>query len=236
MPEIANIPQHVAIIMDGNGRWAQERGKPRTAGHRAGAETVQACAEACGDLGVRFLTLYAFSSENWKRPKSEIDALMGLLERFLKSQTKKMIKNNIRLEAIGRLTNLPEHCQAVLRESIEKTAHNDGLTLILALNYGGREEIVDAVRSVVSDVQNGALELADLDPEEFGKHLYTKAYPDPDLLIRTSGEMRLSNFLLWQVSYAEIVITTKFWPEFGKDDFFHAIEEYSHRQRRFGGI
>ena len=236
MSKIANIPQHVAIIMDGNGRWAQERGKPRTAGHRAGADTVQACAEACGDLGVRYLTLYAFSSENWKRPQSEIDALMSLLEQFLKSQTKKMLNNNIKLQAIGRLNQLPDRCQSVLRESIKKTAHNDGLILILALNYGGREEIIDAVQHVVAEVNAGTLDPKNINPEAFGRHLYTSAYPDPDLLIRTSGEMRLSNFLLWQMSYAEIVISPKFWPEFRKEDFFEAVKEYSHRQRRFGGI
>ena len=235
-PEIANVPRHVAIIMDGNGRWAQERGKPRTEGHRAGAQTVRACTEACGDLGIKYLTLYAFSSENWKRPKSEISALMTLLERFLKSQTKEMLKNNVRLQAIGRLTDLPDRCQKALHESIEATAQNDGLTIILALNYGGREEIIDGIRSVLHHVQDGLLDIAMLDTQVFSKHLYTRYYPDPDLLIRTSGEMRISNFLLWQISYAEIVISEKFWPDFTREEFFKAIEEYSRRQRRFGGI
>jgi len=235
-PEIANVPKHIAIIMDGNGRWANEQGKPRTEGHRAGAKTVREVAEACGELGVAYLTLYAFSSENWKRPKSEIQALMTLLERFLKSQTKEMHKNNIRLQAIGRLTDLPDKCQRALHESIEQTSQNDGLTLILALNYGAREEIIDGVRSVLRHVQDGLLDPAMLDPQIFSKHLYTRYYPDPDLLIRTSGEMRISNFLLWQISYSEIVISDKFWPEFGKDDFFKAVQEYSRRQRRFGGL
>ena len=235
-PEIANVPQHVAIIMDGNGRWAKEQGKPRTEGHRAGAETVRACAAACGDLGIRYLTLYAFSSENWKRPPSEIKALMALLERFLKTQTKEMEKRNIRLQAIGRLTDLPPHCQDALHDSIQRTASNDGLNLILALNYGGREEIIDGVRSVLRHVKEGLLDEAMLDPEIFSKHLYTRYYPDPDLLIRTSGELRISNFLLWQISYAEIVISKKFWPEFKREDFFAAVEEYSKRQRRFGGL
>ena len=235
-PKIANVPEHVAIIMDGNGRWAQERGKPRTEGHRAGAETVRACAEACGQLGVRYLTLYAFSSENWRRPKGEVTDLMSLLDHFLKSQTEEMLKHNIRLQAIGRLTDLPETCQRSLHQSMEATAHNDGLNLILALNYGGREEIIDGVRSVLRHVQTGLLDEAMLDPQIFSKHLYTRYYPDPDLLIRTSGEMRISNFLLWQISYAEIVISEKFWPAFTREDFFAAIEEYSRRQRRFGGI
>ncbi|MFT4641838.1 MAG: undecaprenyl diphosphate synthase [Verrucomicrobiales bacterium] len=235
-PEITNVPRHVAIIMDGNGRWAQERGKPRTEGHQAGAQTVRACTEACGDLGIEFLTLYAFSSENWKRPKTEIAALMTLLERFLKSQTKEMLKSNVSLQAIGRLTDLPDRCQKALHDSIEATAHNDGLTLILALNYGGREEIIDGIRSVLHHVQDGLLDIAMLDPQIFSKHLYTRYYPDPDLLIRTSGEMRISNFLLWQISYAEIVISEKFWPDFSREEFFKAVEEYSRRQRRFGGI
>ncbi len=235
-PELANVPRHVAIIMDGNGRWARERGKPRTDGHRAGAETVRACAEACGDLGIRYLTLYAFSSENWKRPASEIKALMNLLERFLKTQTKEMETNNIRLHAIGRLSNLPKASQEALHEAIKRTAGNDGLNLILALNYGGREEIIDGVKSVLRHVREGLLDEAMLDPEIFSKHLYTRYYPDPDLLIRTSGEMRLSNFLLWQISYAEIVISSKFWPDFKREDFFAAVEEYSRRQRRFGGL
>ncbi len=235
-PKIAKIPQHVAVIMDGNGRWAQSKGKPRTAGHREGAQTVRTVTEACGDLGIDYLTLYAFSSENWKRPKSEITALMTLLERFLKSRTSEMQTNNIRLQAIGRLSDLPKRCQKALHESIQATKDNDGLTLILALNYGGREEILDGIRSVIRHVQEGLLDVAMLDPEVFGKHLYTRYYPDPDLLIRTSGEMRISNFLLWQISYAEIVITDKLWPEFTREDFFAAIEEYARRQRRFGGV
>lgn len=235
-PAITNIPRHVAIIMDGNGRWAQERGRPRTEGHQAGAESVQACAECCGELGIEFLTLYAFSAENWKRPKNEVSALMSLLERFLKTQTGKLLEHNIRLQAIGSLSNLPKRCQAVLHETIAATAENSGLTLILALSYGGREEIIDGIKSVIRHVQEGHLDVAMLDPDIFSKHLYTRYYPDPDLLIRTSGEMRVSNFLLWQISYAEIVISDKFWPDFKKEDFYEAVREYSRRQRRFGGI
>lgn len=235
-PRSPKIPRHVAIIMDGNGRWAQAKGRPRTEGHRAGADTVRRCTESCVDLGIEFLTLYAFSSENWRRPKMEISALMTLLERFLRQKTAEMMEQNIRLQAIGRLHDLPPRCVKALHESIEATSQNSGLTLILALSYGGREEIIDGVKSIVNHVQQGRLDLAMLNPEVFSKHLYTRYYPDPDLVIRTSGEMRLSNFLLWQISYAEIVITEKLWPDFSKEDFRAAVAEYSRRQRRFGGV
>ena len=231
-----SIPTHVAVIMDGNGRWAKERGLPRTHGHREGAESVRKCVEACGDLGVQYLTLYAFSSENWKRPKREVSALMTLLKRFLKERTKEMMERNVRLQAIGRLNDLPEDCLKTLHDSIEKTSQNSGITLILALSYGGREEIIDGIKSIVRHVKEGHIDPAMIDPDLFSKHLYTRYYPDPDLLIRTSGEMRISNFLLWQISYTEMVITEKLWPDFGKDDFVSAIEEYSRRNRRFGGI
>jgi len=230
------VPKHIAIIMDGNGRWAKERGLPRSEGHRAGAESVRSVVEGCNILGVEFLTLYAFSSENWKRPKNEVDALMRLLERFLKDKTEEMKDRNVRLQAIGRLNDLPPHCQRQLHKAIETTAHNTGLTLILALSYGGREEIIDGIKSVLRHVQEGHMDIGMLDPDLFSKHLYTRYYPDPDLMIRTSGEMRLSNFLLWQLSYAEIVITGKFWPDFRKEDLHAAVEEYARRQRRFGGL
>lgn len=230
------IPKHIAIIMDGNGRWAKERGLPRTEGHRAGAESVRDIVEACNVLGVEFLTLYAFSSENWRRPQKEIDALMRLLERFLKDKIKEIKKQNVRLQAIGRLNDLPEACQRQLHKGIEETASNTGLTLVLALSYGGREEIIDGIKSLYRHIQDGHVDIGMLDPDLFSKHLYTRYYPDPDLMIRTSGEMRLSNFLLWQLSYSEIVVTKKFWPEFRKDDLHAAIEEYAKRQRRFGGV
>lgn len=230
------LPRHIAIIMDGNGRWAKERGLPRSEGHRAGAESVRSIVETCNVIGVEFLTLYAFSSENWKRPKKEIDSLMKLLDRFLKKETKAIKKQNVRLQAIGRLNDLPDFCQATLHKSIEDTAQNTGLTLVLALSYGGREEIIDGVKSLIRHVGDGHVDVGMIDPDLFSKHLYTRYYPDPDLLIRTSGEMRLSNFLLWQLSYSEIVITRKFWPEFREADLHAAIEEYSKRQRRFGGI
>ena len=230
------VPRHIAVIMDGNGRWAEERGLPRREGHRAGADSVRACVEACGDLGVEFLTLYAFSSENWKRPKTEVDALMRLLEAFLKEKTGEMKERNVRLQAIGRLDLLPKRCRDRLHRAIEETSENSGLTLVLALSYGSREEIVDGVRSVVRAVKEGHIDEAMIDTELFGKHLYTRYYPDPDLLIRTSGEMRLSNFLLWQVSYAEIYITKTLWPDFRSDDLKEAVGEYSRRNRRYGGL
>jgi undecaprenyl diphosphate synthase len=230
------IPRHIAIIMDGNGRWAEERGLPRREGHRAGADSVRACVEACGDLGVEYLTLYAFSSENWKRPKTEVDALMRLLEAFLKQKTKEMRQRNVRLQAIGRLDLLPERCQKQLHRAIEDTSENSGLTLVLALSYGSREEIVDGVKSVVRAVREGHIDEAMITPDLFGKHLYTRYYPDPDLLIRTSGEMRVSNFLLWQISYAEMYITKTLWPDFRHADLKEAVDEYARRNRRYGGL
>jgi undecaprenyl diphosphate synthase len=222
--------------MDGNGRWAAERGLPRTEGHRAGADAVQRAVENCAALQVEFLTLYAFSSENWKRPAAEVEALMALLEYFLRHKLEQMLKENVRFQAIGRITQLPESCQHALHEAIEKTAQNTGLTLILALNYGGREEIIDGVKSIVRHVQEGHLDPAMITTDTFDKHLYTRYYPDPDLLIRTSGEMRVSNFLLWQISYAEMWVTKKMWPDFSSEDLIEAISDYSRRQRRFGGL
>ena len=230
------IPRHVAIIMDGNGRWARERGLPRTEGHRAGAETVRRVTEACTEVGVEFLTLYAFSAENWKRPAREVAALMKLLEQFLRKKTPEMIEQNIRLQAIGRLNDLPKSCQDQLHRSIEATAQNSGLTLILALSYGGREEILDGVKSLLESIERGHLDKGMIDTEVFSKHLYTRYYPDPDLLIRTSGELRLSNFLLWQLSYTELWITPTLWPDFGREHFLQAVRDYGQRQRRFGGL
>jgi len=230
------IPRHVAVIMDGNGRWAKERGLPRIKGHEKGADAVRACVEGCGDLRIEFLTLYAFSAENWQRPKTEVMALMKLLERFLQEKTPELIEKNVRLQAIGRLTALPEACQVQLHKSIEQTAQNNGLTLILALSYGGREEIVDGIKSLFREIELGHIDPAMIDGEMFSKHLYTRYYPDPDLLIRTSGEMRISNFLLWQLSYTEMYITPKLWPDFGKEDLFAAVEEFGRRQRRYGAV
>jgi len=229
-------PRHVAIIMDGNGRWAHERGLSRSEGHRAGAESVRRVVEGCNELGIEYLTLYAFSSENWKRPKTEIAALMKLLERFLKEKTPEMLERNVKLQAIGRINDLPESCIKELHKAIETTASNTGLTLVLALSYGGREEIIDGIKSIVRNVQEGLLDPAMIDPDVFGKHLYTRYYPDPDLLIRTSGEMRVSNFMLWQISYTEMIVTKKYWPEFDKNDLITAVDGYARRDRRYGGL
>lgn len=234
-PEKA-IPQHIAIIMDGNGRWAKARNLPRRDGHRAGADSVEECLKACGDLGVQYLTLYAFSSENWKRPAAEVTALMGLLAHFLKEKTPSLMKNNIRLQVIGQLERLPKRNQRQLHESIAKTAANDGLTLIVALSYGSREEIVEAARKLMEEAQAGTLQPSELTNDIFATHLYTAGTPDPDLLIRTSGECRVSNFLLWQISYAEMVITPTFWPDFRREHLESAIADYQQRQRRFGGL
>ncbi|TLD68804.1 isoprenyl transferase [Phragmitibacter flavus] len=235
-PKALTIPKHIAIIMDGNGRWAKERGLARTEGHRRGAESVREAVKCCGELGVEYLTLYAFSTENWKRPKSEVDSLMKMLERFLREKTKEMLEKNVRLQAIGRLHDLPESCQRQLHKSIEATANNTGLTLIFALSYGAREEIVDGIKSLLDSIEKGHLDKGMIDTDMFSKHLYTRYYPDPDLLIRTSGEMRLSNFLLWQLSYTEIHITPVLWPDFRESQFTAAIEDFSRRQRRFGGV
>lgn len=229
-------PRHVAIIMDGNGRWAKERGLPRIKGHEKGADAVRACVEGCGDLRIEYLTLYAFSAENWQRPKTEVFALMNLLERFLKEKTPELVEKNVRLQAIGRLTDLPEACQKQLHKSIEQTSNNHGLTLILALSYGGRLEIIDGIKSLFHEIELGHIDPAMIDVEMFSKHLYTRYYPDPDLLIRTSGEMRISNFLLWQLSYTEMYVTPKLWPDFGKEDLFEAVHEFGRRQRRYGGV
>jgi len=233
---LPSIPRHIAIIMDGNGRWAKQRGLPRIKGHEKGSDAVREVVRAAGKLGVQYLTVYAFSTENWSRPKTEVSALMRLLERFLAEKTPEMIENNIRLQAIGRLTDLPAKCQKALHEAIAATAHCDGITFILALSYSGRVEILDGIRSLFRDVQAGHLDSAMLDETVFSQHLYTRYYPDPDLLIRSSGEMRVSNFLLWQISYAEIWVTEKLWPDFTALELIEAIEAYGQRHRRFGGI
>ena len=234
--QYSRVPRHIAIIMDGNGRWARERELPRIKGHEEGAKAVRECVEGCGELKVEFLTLYAFSAENWQRPKGEVSALMRLLERFLKEKTAELVEKNVRLQAIGRLTDLPRPCQKQLHRAIEATAHNNGLTLILALSYGGRLEIIDGIKSLLRAIEQGHIDPAMIDVAMFSKHLYTRYYPDPDLLIRTSGEMRLSNFLLWQLSYTEMYITPKLWPDFKKEDLFEAVKEFGRRQRRYGGV
>jgi undecaprenyl diphosphate synthase len=230
------LPAHVAIIMDGNGRWAKARGLPRIEGHRVGAESARVIIRAAGEAGIKYLTLYAFSVENWNRPKDEVDKLMKYLVHYLKTETPELNKNNVRLEVIGQIYRLPETVQEHLRKSIHILEKNNGLTLVMALSYGSRPEIIDAVRSIAAKVKQGRLDPAEIDESLFAQHLYTKSIPDPDLLIRTSGEMRISNFLLWQISYAELVVTSTLWPDFRKPQFFEALEEYTRRHRRFGGL
>lgn len=236
MSESSSIPRHIAIIMDGNGRWAKERGLPRRDGHRAGAESVRECVEACKQLGVEYLTLYAFSSENWNRPPAEVSALMTLLERFLDQKVEEMMKQNVRLQAIGHLEHLPEKTRKKLQQAIDRTVDNDSLNLILALSYGSREEITEAARAMARDAAAGKLDPVSITKETFAERLDTAGIPDPDLLVRTSGELRISNFLLWQISYAEIVIFKKFWPDFHQSDLLEAVEEYARRHRRFGAL
>ncbi len=230
------VPRHVALIMDGNGRWAKQRGLPRVKGHEQGANTVEQCLLGCQELQIPYLTLYAFSAENWKRPKPEVDALMGMLEHYLREKSEEMMEKNVRLKTIGHTEELPKSCRLLLEQLIEQTADNTGLTLCFALSYGSRREIVDATRSIAEAVAKGELALEKIDEAVFSKHLYTRDLPDPDLLIRTSGEMRVSNFLLWQISYAELVVTPTLWPDFKVANFLEAIEEYRQRKRRFGGI
>ncbi|MEZ0294901.1 MAG: isoprenyl transferase [Candidatus Methylacidiphilales bacterium] len=236
VPALAVVPQHVAIIMDGNGRWAKGRGMMRVAGHRSGVEAVRSCVRAAGEFGVKYLTLYAFSVENWRRPRAEIAALMLLLEQFLREELEELMSNNVRLQAIGRLSDLPKSVRDRLDASIEATSGNTGLTLILALSYSGRVEIIEAVRSIAAEVRSGRLNPEAIDDTVLESHLYTSPYPDPDLLIRTSGEMRLSNFLLWQLSYTEIHVTATLWPDFRRDQFVHALQDFASRQRRYGRV
>jgi undecaprenyl diphosphate synthase len=232
----ANLPRHVAMIMDGNGRWAKQRGLPRVEGHRVGAESVRAIIRTAGELGIKYLTLYAFSVENWSRPKDEVDTLMKYLARYMKSEFAELNKSNVRLEVIGQVHRLPEFVQKQLKKTQEGLSKNNGLTLIMALSYGGRTEIVEAVRSIAAKAKKGELDPAEINEQVVADHLYTRNWPDPDVLIRTSGEMRVSNFLLWQISYSELVVTQTLWPDFRKPQFFEALEEYARRHRRFGAL
>ncbi len=232
----ATLPTHVAIIMDGNGRWAKRRHLPRVEGHRHGVESVRAVVRAAGEVGVKYLTLYAFSVENWNRPKDEVDTLMQYLAKFLKNEIPELNRNNVRLDAIGQIYRLPEFVQEQLKKSKAALGRNNGLTLILALSYGARTEIVEAVRDIAQKIKDSQLEPAEINEQVVSQNLYTRHYPDPDLLIRTSGEMRISNFLLWQISYAELVVTPTLWPDFHKAQFFEALEEYTRRHRRFGMV
>ena len=231
-----HLPKHIAIIMDGNGRWAQKRGLPRVEGHRNGIESVRTVVELCGELHINYLTLYAFSMENWIRPKDEVNMLMKYLAWFLKKETPDLQKNNVRLRAIGRLDLLPQEAQEQLALSLETLKNHTGLTLILALSYSSREEITHTVRNLARQVQAGQLDPEQIDEKLLSNSLYTKEYPDPDILIRTSGEMRISNFLLWQISYAELYVTPTLWPDFKEEDLCNALEEFAKRNRRFGDV
>lgn len=234
--DLDKLPSHVAVIMDGNGRWAKLRGKPRTFGHRHGVTSVRDTAEGAAELGIKYLTLYAFSTENWSRPKLEVDALMRLLLQTIDKETKTLNKNNIRLNAIGNLDNLPDKIYQRLMKAIENTAHNDRMTLTLALSYSARWEIVEAVKKVLQEVMNGSLGPKQVSYEIFASKLTTTQMPDPELLIRTSGEYRISNFLLWQIAYSELYFTPVLWPDFRKEDLYKAIYDYQQRERRFGKL
>ena len=231
---LERLPKHIAIIMDGNGRWAKRRRLPRIAGHRAGIRAVRQAVEASARLGIQYLTLYAFSVENWKRPHTEIKLLMGLLREYLKKELAELNRQNIRLEVIGRIDELPPPVVEDLRKTMNQTRENTGMRLVLALNYGARAELVDAVQELLEKAKkNGTIKV---DEALLSAHLYTRGFPDPDLLIRTSGELRLSNFLLWQVAYAELWVTETLWPDFTQNDLFQAIIDFQKRERRYGGL
>ena len=232
--DMNNIPRHIAIIMDGNGRWARKRGLSRSMGHREGSVTLKKIVEACYNLGVKYLTVYAFSTENWSRPKEEVDELMKLLLEYLKNAEKELKGKNVRIRVIGDRKRLPAEIVSEIERVEEKTSHNDGLIFIIALNYGGRQEIVDAVNAIAEDIKNG--NITEINEEVISQRLYTRDIPDPDLLIRTSGELRLSNFLIWQSSYSELFFSDVLWPDFTPKHLEEAILSYQGRQRRFGGL
>jgi len=228
------LPQHVAIIMDGNGRWAVRRGLPRVAGHREGIKATRAVVRAADNLGIRFLTLYAFSSENWNRPSDEVATLMSLLERAIDQEMGDFMANNVRLKVIGRADGVPARLKRGIDQVVSATAVNTGMTLIMAFNYGGRDELVDACRALAKEVHAGRLRLEEIDEVRVSRALYTEGIPDPDLMIRTSGEMRISNFLLWQIAYTEFWVTDTLWPDFGRKEFYLAVADFQNRERRFG--
>jgi undecaprenyl diphosphate synthase len=230
------LPRHVAIIMDGNGRWATSRGLPRVAGHAEGVKAVRNTVRAAGEIGVEYLTLYAFSSENWNRPRHEVSTLMSLLERSIDRELPELMQRNVRFRVIGRPNGVPPEVQRRIDHVVQTTAGNTGLTLLMAFNYGGRDEIVDAVRRLARDVQDGRVSPEEIDEVRVGRALYTDGVPDPDLLIRTSGEMRVSNFLLWQIAYTELWVTPTRWPDFGARDLYLAVADFQQRNRRFGRV
>jgi undecaprenyl diphosphate synthase len=236
MEEIDNekLPRHIAIIMDGNGRWAKKKSLSRISGHIKGVDAVRAVVTTCRELGIKVLTLYAFSIENWRRPADEVTALMGLLKEYLRKESEEMVQNNIRLSAIGRVEDLPSDVQNTLQETIKKTERCDGMILNLALSYGGRSEILHAVQGILSDFQRGKIKPQEVTLQRFSQYLWTQRIPDPDLLIRTSGEFRISNFLLWQIAYTELYVTETLWPDFDRAELLKAIADYQSRERRFG--
>ena len=236
LKQTGNIPNHIAIIMDGNGRWAKKRSLPRIAGHKEGVESVRDIVEVCGQLGVNYLTLYAFSTENWKRPKQEVSLLMRLLMRALRDETDKLHEKNVRVHTIGDIAALPQEVQDELLDAIEKTKHNTGLNLLLALSYSGRWDLINAVKQIASEVKKGNLKIEHINDQIVSQHLSTKDIPEPDLLVRTSGELRISNFLLWQLAYSEIYISEVLWPDFRRGELYKAISDYQKRERRFGMV
>jgi len=235
-PALTVVPRHVAIIMDGNGRWAKKRGLPRVAGHREGAKTVRMVVRTSGEVGVEVLTLYAFSTENWRRPEEEVSYLMNLLISYLKKELDELCRENVRLRAIGDISNLPREVQQALLEAIQKTDNNTGMILNLALNYGGKDELVRAIKRIYRDVESGKFPIGSVTPDLIDTYLDTASQPDPDLIIRTSGEMRLSNFLLWQGAYSELWFTDTLWPDFTEEEYLKALVDYGKRGRRFGNV
>ena len=234
--DTSKLPAHIAIIMDGNGRWAKKRLLNRITGHEKGSETVRTIVRTCREIGISYLTLYAFSTENWQRPKTEVEALMNLLKRFLRSEREEMMENNIRLRVIGQVDRLPAGVGEELNQTMLATRDNSAMNLILALSYGGRAEIVRMVQGVADKIRSGLIDTESITAELIADHLYTRDIPDPDLLIRTSGEMRVSNFLLWQIAYTEIFVTPTLWPDFGKDEFLQILKNFQSRERRFGRV
>jgi undecaprenyl diphosphate synthase len=230
------LPKHVAIIMDGNGRWAKQRRLPRTVGHRRGLESLRTVVRTASRLGIKYLTLFTFSAENWNRPKSEVDTIMRYLGRFLRTEIPEFNSYNVQLDAIGQIERLPQKVQDQLTKTKETLSNNDGMTMVLALSYGARQEMIDATRAIADKIQNGDLSPSQINEEVISNHLYTSEIPDPELLVRTSGEMRISNFLLWQISYAELVITETLWPDFRAPQLYDALEAYAKRHRRFGKV
>ncbi|VYT74043.1 isoprenyl transferase [Clostridium tertium] len=231
-----NMPRHIAIIMDGNGRWAKQRKLPRTMGHKAGVETIRRVIKEAHVLGIKYLTLYAFSTENWKRPKDEVSALMKLLVEYLRSELQELNKNGVVIKILGDINKLPDDAQNEVNEAVELTKNNTGVVLNIAFNYGGRDEIVRAVKLVSNDVKSGKLNIEDIDEKDIEKYLYTDGIPDPDLIIRPSGEQRISNFLLWQCAYSEFWYSNVCWPDFKEEHLHEAIYDYQHRDRRYGGV